>query len=56
MLFLAKADNGLIVPSSEPVDLAAAVRPVLSHRTFPPEGKRVVRARAGDHEIDRRSA
>jgi two-component system heavy metal sensor histidine kinase CusS len=26
MLFLAKADNGLIVPSSEPVDLAAEVR------------------------------
>ena len=55
MLFLAKADNGLIVPSSETVDLAAEVRDLFGfYEAFAEEqGVRLQLAGAGSISGDR---
>ena len=51
MLFIAKTDNGLIVPQCEPIDLAAEIDGLIEFYQALAEEKSVVLARAGDGQI-----
>ncbi len=51
MLFLAKADNGLIVPSREPVDLAAEIKDLFTYYESLAEDQGITLASSGEGSV-----